>query len=54
MSKLRLTKKQKKIRKELVKYHKERRKEERRTSFKIGVAAIVVAMAIQDLIKGKD
>lgn len=56
MSKLRLTKEQKKIRKELIKYHKNlpANKEARRASRKIGIGAIVIALAIQELIKGKD
>ncbi len=56
MSKPRLTKEQKRIRKELIQYHRNlpANKEARKLSNKIGVGAIVVALAIQELIKGKD
>lgn len=56
MSKPRLTKEQKKIRKELIKYHRNlpENKEARKVARKIGIGAIVVALSIQELIKGKD
>lgn len=50
MSKPRLTKEDKKIRKELIKYHRNINKRER----KMGIFAIIIALAIQELIKGKD
>lgn len=56
MLKPRLTKEQKKIRKELIKYfdalpeNKRARKQKRRA----GVIAIVAAFSIQELIKGRD
>lgn len=56
MSKPRLTKEQKKIRKELIKYHRNlpANKEARKASRKIGIGAMIVALSIQELIKGKD
>ena len=56
MSKPRLTKQQKKIRKELIKYYRNlpENKEARKASCKAGVFAIVVALAINELIKGGD
>lgn len=56
MSKLRLTKEQKQIRKELIRYHRNlpANKEARKNARKIGIAAIAIALAIQELIKGKD
>lgn len=56
MSKPRLTKEQKKIRKELIKYHRNlpENKEARKASRKAGIFAIATALAIQELIKGKD
>lgn len=56
MSKPRLTKEQKRIRKELIRYHRNlpANKEARKTARKIGIGAIVVALSIQELIKGKD
>ena len=56
MSKLRLTKEQKKIRRELIRYYRNlpANKEARKKAHKIGIGAIVVALAIQELIKGKD
>lgn len=56
MSKPRLTKEQKKIRKELIRYHKNlpANKEARKAARKIGIGAIVIALAIQELIKGRD
>lgn len=56
MSKPRLTKEQKKIRKELIKYHDNlpANKEARKAKRKAVVGAIAVALAIQELIKGKD
>lgn len=56
MSKLRLTKEQKKMRKKLVKYHRnlQANKEARKAARKIGIGAIMIALAIHELIKGKD
>lgn len=56
MSKPRLTKEQKKIRKDLIKYHRNlpANKESRNSAFKACVGALVVAFAIQEIIKGKD
>ena len=56
MSKLHLTKEQKRIRKELIKYHRNlpANKEARKAARKIGIGAIVIALSIQELIKGKD
>lgn len=56
MSKLRLTKEQKQIRKKLIKYHRDlpANKEARKASFKAGVGAIAIALLINELIKGKD
>ena len=56
MSKSRLTKEQKRIRKELIKYHRNlpANKEARKAARKIGIGAIAVALYIQELIKGKD
>ena len=56
MSKLRLTKEQKRIRRELIRYHRNlpANKEARRASRKICIGAIAIALAIQDLIKGRD
>ena len=56
MSRLRLTKEQKKIRKELIKYHNNlpANKEARKARRKVAIGAITVALAIQELIKGKD
>lgn len=56
MSKPRLTKEQKKIRKKLIKYHKNlpANKEARKTARKIGIGTMVIALAIREFIKGKD
>lgn len=54
MSKPRLTKEQKKIRKDLIRYFRDRNKEERKVARKVGVMAILTALAVQELIKGKD
>lgn len=56
MSKPRLTKEQKRIRKKLIQYHKNlpANKEARKAARKIGIGAIVIALYIQELIKGKD
>lgn len=54
MSNLRLTKEQKKIRKDLIRYHRNLNKDRRRYARKIGISAIAIALLIQHLIKGKD
>lgn len=52
MSKPRLTKEQKKIRKELIKYYKGL--PAKKTNAAVAAAAIAIALAIQELIKRKD
>lgn len=56
MSRLRLTKEQKKIRKELIRYHRNlpENKEARKCTRKICISAIVLALAMQEFIEGKD
>lgn len=54
MSKPRLTKEQKRIRKQLVKYHRNLNKDQRKYARRVGIGAIAIALLIQHLIKGKD
>lgn len=54
MSNLRLTKEQKKIRKDLIRYHRNLNKDQRKYARRVGIGAIAIALLIQHLIKGKD
>lgn len=54
MSTQRLTKEQKRIRKELIKYHRDLNKDRRKYACRVGIGAIAIALLIQHLIKGKD
>lgn len=56
MSKPRLTKEQKKIRKELIKYHRNlpENKEARKASRRAFMGALAIAFLISEFIKGKD
>lgn len=54
MSKPRLTKEQKKVRKELIKRYRADEKAEEGSKCKLGFFAALVALATLDLLKGKD
>lgn len=54
VSKTHLTKEQRKTLKKLQKYYKNLSREERHTSLKVITGATIVALSIQEFIKGKD